>query len=387
MIKGFMTAIVAVAVTIGLAGALQAPVVNADPPANNGTLKVHEEGSPIGTAPVPGTENNQPKVCRFNFEGFFFDASQEGYLEVVTQGGGPIQTLVAGPLAVTADTNGYYVTGDYFNDEDGPVINDGLYKVTWYIKDLPQSERDEKAKSKVFKVECVRAEAPSFMDRCGTANDTFTIPESSGVEYKVDGVVKPAGTYPGVGTVTVTAVAKKGALAGATSWSHTFTNGACAEPARAIIAARLFCDATTRMFTLEVSNSGTANANVSVNGMSKEIVMSTSQNFEIGVDNGSGVTVDLLVDGKHPAGSNETGFDGSRTFFANGIKNCQGGGTGNGKPVATVGTPSGSGAIVESLPVTSSASDKIAALAVMIGSIVATAGGYALRARGGELSI
>lgn len=394
MVKEFMTALLVFAATVGVIGIMGTSQVLAKgkpaetpTPANNGTLKVHEYGSPIATAPEPGTENNQPKVCVFNFEGFFFDANQEGYLEVVTQGGGPTPTLVAGPIAVVSDSDGYYATGQYFNDEDGPTITNGLYKVTWYIKDLPQGEdRDEKAKSKVFNVDCVRASAPTFMDRCGTENDVFTIPESSGITYKVNNVITSAGTYPGSGMVTITASATKGTIAGASSWSHTFTNEACGEAIEAIISAELFCDATTRMFTLKVSNSGTDSADVSVNGKTETIAKSASVNFEIGVDSGAGVKVDMLVDNEYLPEAETKGFDGSRTFFA--AQNCKGGGGSNGTPVETIG--GGSGAVVgdvTSLPVTSGAGDKAAALVVMIGSILATSGGYALRARSGELSI
>ena len=54
---------------------------------NNGTLKVHEIGTPSGT------ESNDPKVCAFNFEGFGFDPQQEGYINLEAQGGSaPIGT-------------------------------------------------------------------------------------------------------------------------------------------------------------------------------------------------------------------------------------------------------------------------------------------------------
>lgn len=48
---------------------------------NNGTLKVHEQGTPSGT------ESNDPKVCVFNFEAFGLDASQTGDISITTQGG------------------------------------------------------------------------------------------------------------------------------------------------------------------------------------------------------------------------------------------------------------------------------------------------------------
>lgn len=70
--------------------------------------------------------------------------------------------------------------------------------------------------------------APVFTDKCGTANDTYTIPSNKGVSYEVGGTVKAAGTYKATGTVTVKAVARKGyTVVGTSSWSRTFTNKTC----------------------------------------------------------------------------------------------------------------------------------------------------------------
>lgn len=67
--------------------------------------------------------------------------------------------------------------------------------------------------------------APTFVDKVGTKDDTYTVPSTVGVKYEVGGVVVVAGTYPAKGTVTVVAQAKPGfVLKGASSWSHKFTN-------------------------------------------------------------------------------------------------------------------------------------------------------------------
>ena len=64
-----------------------------------------------------------------------------------------------------------------------------------------------------------------FTDVDGTKDDTYTIPATAGVEYLVGGNVVAAGTYPGSGTVTVTAkaitdyVLAEGAT---TEWSQVF---------------------------------------------------------------------------------------------------------------------------------------------------------------------
>jgi hypothetical protein len=117
---------------------------------NNGTLKVHEAGTPSGT------ESNDPKVCEFNFEGFGFDAAQDGYIVIDGQGetdAPAALTLAFGP----ADGDGFYAT-DYINSSGGTLnLADGHYKATLYGKDTGQQGpdlSDEKAKSKVFKVEC-----------------------------------------------------------------------------------------------------------------------------------------------------------------------------------------------------------------------------------------
>ena len=106
---------------------------------NNGTLKIHEQGTP------DGTPNNDPKVCTFNVEAFNLDAGQTGYLVFSVQGGDAPQGVDAGPFAFgPADANGYYAS-EYFG------LANGHYMATLYGK---ADQTDVKAKSKVFKVFC-----------------------------------------------------------------------------------------------------------------------------------------------------------------------------------------------------------------------------------------
>ena len=117
-------------------------------PANNGTLKTHELGTPEKTI------NHDPKVCIFNFEGFQFDAQQSGYVVLNGQG----QTSANyGPYDIfgPTDADGYASTS-YFNDGEGPQIANGLYKATLYGKQIGGgiNLEDEKAKSKNFTVNC-----------------------------------------------------------------------------------------------------------------------------------------------------------------------------------------------------------------------------------------
>lgn len=193
--------------------------------ANNGTLKVHDLSTPSGT------ESNNPKVCAFDFEGFGFDPAQDGYIVVAPKNGGAgLLTLPFGP----ASQAGYYQSAN-INDGSGLSLVNGDYAATLYGKDTGNPAQpnlaDVKAKSKNFKVDCppvsVTATAPTRVDVCGNQNDTYTIPATTGVIYKIGGNVVTAGTYPKSGNaVTVTAEAAAGyKLTGILNfWILTFTN-------------------------------------------------------------------------------------------------------------------------------------------------------------------
>lgn len=75
----------------------------------------------------------------------------------------------------------------------------------------------------------VKPAAPTYVDVCGTAKDTYTIPSQDGVVYYVNGAKVPAGTYAGSGTVKIMAKAKKKGtvLAGTSAWTFTFTDEPC----------------------------------------------------------------------------------------------------------------------------------------------------------------
>jgi hypothetical protein len=67
--------------------------------------------------------------------------------------------------------------------------------------------------------------AVTFADKDGTKDDVYVVPATAGVEYLVGGKVVAAGTYPGTGTVTVTARAKTDyvlAAGAVASWTATF---------------------------------------------------------------------------------------------------------------------------------------------------------------------
>jgi hypothetical protein len=139
-------------------------------PGNKGTLKVHEQGTPSGF------EDNDPKVCVFNFEGFSFDEGQTGYIMIAGQGqsSGSFGPISFGPT----DVNGFYAT-EYVND-GGLTVPDGHYKATLYGKQLPGGElTDVKAKSKVFKVTCEETSTPTPTETETTETPTPTDTETT----------------------------------------------------------------------------------------------------------------------------------------------------------------------------------------------------------------
>jgi hypothetical protein len=84
--------------------------------------------------------------------------------------------------------------------------------------------------------------SPSF----STAPRTYTIPSQNGVQYTVNGEVKPSGTYPGVGLTSIKATATTGyVLSGTTSWSFTF-----AVPVPTVTPVAPVFNLTTRTYTI-----------------------------------------------------------------------------------------------------------------------------------------
>jgi len=148
------------------------------PGGNKGTLKVHEEGTPSGTV------NNDPKVCVFNLEGFFFETGQTGYIIIEPQGGNGGPSTVGPVEWGPADGSGFAAT-DYFNSPAGLEVLNGHYKATLYGKMLPTGQLDDvKAKSKVFKVDCegqttTPATTTSTTSTTKTTSTSSTVTQSS----------------------------------------------------------------------------------------------------------------------------------------------------------------------------------------------------------------
>ncbi|HEY1085626.1 MAG TPA: hypothetical protein VGE34_02775 [Candidatus Saccharimonadales bacterium] len=148
---------------------------------NNGTIKVHEKGTPSGT------ESNDPKVCVFNFEAFGLDANQTGDITITGQGQTPDPNP---PVVISLSTN---AAGDgstaYVNDTDNAItLANGHYKAT--LDNKFGTDKGNKAKSKVFKVNCQTQPTEvtpnvSIIDECGTADDSVTGVETEGISYEV----------------------------------------------------------------------------------------------------------------------------------------------------------------------------------------------------------
>ena len=229
-VTNIIASVLITVMSVNLSGAVGIYNAYATPTGNNGTLKVHEIGTPSGT------ESNDPKVCAFNFEGFSFDENQEGYIEVDTQPGG-VSSLSPSYLPFgPTNGSGYAVTSD-INNGGTYTLPNGHYKATLYGKDtgnptLPDLT-NEKAKSKVFKVDCTSPEevtptAPTYIEECGTESDSYTITATPGVIYKVNDVETSAGTYPGNGTFVITAAAADDyTLTGTSTWTFNFSDEAC----------------------------------------------------------------------------------------------------------------------------------------------------------------
>lgn len=194
---------VASLLALALAGPSAPGVAAADPPGNNGTIKIHEQGTPSGT------ESNDPKVCVFNVEGYGFDVGQHGYLMFSVQGGdAPIGTNAGpydfGPIQASARHRSYYET-EYFQ------LRPGHYRATLYGKEGDSINlKDVKAKSKVFKVQCEDPQAPSLSPSTPPSTPPTVAPTSD----RATPTPTPAGTVGGSTATPVATLPPTDALAG-----------------------------------------------------------------------------------------------------------------------------------------------------------------------------
>ncbi|MEV6110631.1 hypothetical protein AB0M28_38915 [Streptomyces sp. NPDC051940] len=117
-----------------------APAAHADAPGDNGTVKIHDS--------VTGDEDrrNEPHVCTFYLDAFFFDAAQQAQWRIVGWAPTGDKESVVASGEITLDAAGHGRTDDM-------GLADGHYKLYWNFT-------GEKgfAKQKVFWVGC---ETPS----------------------------------------------------------------------------------------------------------------------------------------------------------------------------------------------------------------------------------
>lgn len=108
-------------------------------------------------------------------------------------------------------------TGTSYTTPTAAFTSDGSTAELWHLDDgTPPAPTP------------VTPTAPTKNDDTGTFSDTYTITATTGVEYRIAGVAKAAGTYSTgeASSVTITAHALPGyALTGTTSWTLTFTTG------------------------------------------------------------------------------------------------------------------------------------------------------------------
>ncbi|NUR62293.1 MAG: LPXTG cell wall anchor domain-containing protein [Catenulispora sp.] len=142
-------AIAAVALPTAMAG-----TAFANPPGDNGDVKIHRVG-----APEP-EQDNQPHVCKFYLDAFNFDTLQKVHWEIDTQAPTkPVDTKAADGDIVLKDGNGATT----------PItLPDGHYKLFWNF----EGEHGA-AKQKVFWVDCgAPATSPSSSSSSSSSSPT-----------------------------------------------------------------------------------------------------------------------------------------------------------------------------------------------------------------------
>lgn len=180
-------------VGVGIATLMAATALSVAATGNNGTLKVHEQYTPANT------ENNDPKVCVFNFEGYGFDVGQDGLIVITTHGDGNNRETAKSllmPAAKPSQQHGSFTETEYV------TLPNGHYKSTVYGKDSRGEYKiDLKAKSKVFKVVC--GETSSINTTTPSMHGTTNNQGAAGISTQTV-KTKPAHELPAVIAATGT---------------------------------------------------------------------------------------------------------------------------------------------------------------------------------------
>jgi hypothetical protein len=178
-------AALAVAATV-----LLSPTAFADAPGDNGTVKIHD--AKTGEELV----KNEPHVCTFYLDAFYFDGRQQAAWEIDQQA--PTGSAVAAKGDITLDAEGHGRTADM-------TLPDGHYKLVWNFDGEHGS-----GKHKVFWVTCDKGGTP-------TPSDTATTPGST------------AGGSTG-GSTTGDTTTGGTATGGSTTGGSTSTGGSTGTP-------------------------------------------------------------------------------------------------------------------------------------------------------------
>lgn len=170
-------------------------------------------------------------------------------------------------------------------DVDVTNTNGGLKQKTFW---MPASCQEKTV---------VTAEAPTADDFCGTSDDSYTIPDVTGVIYSVNGVPTTAGTYTATGHVVITATADDGyELADEVNeWAFDFSDEAC-EEGEAIISVTVECGPGGLVVT--VINSGDLAGSAVVNGVIVNVAADSTQQLTLALDSGFQLHLVVTVDGR-----------------------------------------------------------------------------------------
>jgi len=109
-------------------------------------------------------------------------------------------TTVAQTRTVTK-TPYILVEGEWVLDTENAVVKEKTRE-----RDLTEEEQAEN----VCPTEINEIAVIESVDKCGVEDDTYTVPETEGYVWQIDGETVDAGTYAGEGTVVLTAVAVDG---------------------------------------------------------------------------------------------------------------------------------------------------------------------------------
>ncbi|MBA3744292.1 hypothetical protein [Sporichthya sp.] len=200
-----LAGLASVAALLVLPIALPGTAAAADAPGNNGTLKVHEPGTPFERN---ASESQQP-ICAFYLAGFNFDSNQVISYSFTVQGGANSGDPEGTPGSFTAGPDNGRPRGDGRTpvlEKTDHTLPDGRYKVTVTTTDG--------SKSKVFEINCPGGNNPEPPGTVGGVGQ----PDEDDGPGGVGGVDTGGGGLSGGATdvaFPLTAMALAGAIVGA----------------------------------------------------------------------------------------------------------------------------------------------------------------------------